>query len=253
MSAKLVILAPALFILTLQGYNSYSQTSDSYYTLENNEKAENEPFHDSQLAELRLLHEGSVFLLKRYATMEALITAVENGRSENEGFWIGASSLIPGVGQMINHDYLQGGLLLFASTVSWGTVHQLEFTRTRQHGSDSILPLYYSSLVLRNGLMTYAMLHAANKNYRVHRDRTAAMWTGTASILPGVGQAINGDWWEASGLLIAWGFSTVLVSYCESALFTNGDEGYLVKAPEQPAWTVSWVPGGAALTFTAGW
>lgn len=253
MKTHKILLTLAVISFIFQGNNCWPQTGDAYYTYENNGGVEKEPYQDAQISELRQLHEGAIFILKRYATLEALITAVENGRSENEGFWIGTASLIPGVGQMINHDYLQGGLLLFTSTVSWGTVHQLDFTRARQSGSDSMLPLYYSSLFLQNGLMTYAMLHAANKSYRVHRDRTAAMWTGTASLVPGVGQAINGDWWEASGLLVAWGLSTLLVSYCESACFTEGNESYLVRAPENPSWTLSWVPGGAALSFTTGW
>lgn len=253
MKAKAVTVAISLLLLIFKGYCLQVEAADNYYTYGDNDSMARDPLIHAQLSDIRLLHEGAVFLLKRYATLEALITAVEKGRSENEGFWIGTASVIPGAGQMINRDYLQGSLLLFASTLSWGTVQQLEFTRARKTGVESMLPLYYSSLVLRNGMMTYAMLHATNASYRKHHDRTMAMWTGAASLLPGTGQAINGDWWEAAGLFVGWGLSAALVTYLETALFEAGDEGYLVKSPGDPEWAVSWVPGGATLNVTVGW
>jgi hypothetical protein len=210
-----------------------------------------ESFLFMQLSELREMSEGSIFLLKRYATLEALITAVDRGEKENDAFWIGSSSLVPGVGQMINEDYLQGGLLMFAAGMSWGTVSQLEFTRKRQPENQGLLPFYYSALVLRNGIMTYAMLHAANSSFRKEHDRTAAMWTGMASMVPGVGQAINGDWWEASGLFVAWSGATILTYYLENSLYISGDEGYLVESDTQ--WSVAWLPGGAAVSFKTTW
>ncbi len=253
MRTKAITVAMSILLLVFKGYCSHVEAAGNNYTYEDNEGMARDPLIHAQLSDIRLLHEGAIFLLKRYATLEALITAVEIGRSENEGFWIGAASAIPGAGQMINRDYLQGSLLLFASTLSWGTVQQLEFTRARKTGDESMLPLYYSSLVLRNGIMTYAMLHATNASYREHHDRTMAMWTGAASLLPGTGQAINGDWWEAAGLFVAWGLSAALVTYFETALFEVGDEGYLVESPQAPEWDVSWVPGGATLSVTVGW
>jgi hypothetical protein len=250
---KQTIFLVTFLTLVFKGFCCGAQNTETNYTYGNNESGERDPVLDTQLTNLRIFHEGAIFVLKRYATMEALISAVEDGHSENEGFWIGASSVIPGTGQMINQDYLQGGLLLFTTALSWGTVNQLAFTRVKRSGSDSILPLYYSSLVLRNGIMTYAMLHAANKSYRVQHDRTVAMWTGTASLLPGTGQAINGDWWEAAGLFISWGLAAALVSHFETAVYETGDEGYLVKSPEENDWAVSWVPGGATLSYTMGW
>ncbi len=210
-------------------------------------------YAQTHLQNMRQLHEGTVFLLKRYAPLEALITAVELGRPDSESFWIGASSVVPGVGQMINQDYLQGSLLLFASSISWGTIRQLEYTRKRIPAGEHLQPLYYGSMALRNGIMTYAMLHATNSSYREHWDRTEAMWTGAASLVPGVGQAINGDWWEAGGLFVAWSLAAVLTSHLERQIYVSGDESYLVEKPDSPDWAVTWLPGGALFSMTTEW
>ncbi|MCK5243273.1 hypothetical protein KAR34_12565 [bacterium] len=233
----------------VKAQNSEQTYQPAYPGMKNQQ---HESFLFMQLSNLRELHESSIFLLKRYATLEAIITAVERGEKENDAFWIGTSSLLPGVGQMINEDYLQGGLLLFVAGMSWGTVGQLEFTRKRQPENQSLLPFYYSALVLRNGIMTYAMLHATNCSYREQRDRTAALWTGMASMVPGVGQAINSDWWEAGGLFVAWSAATVLTYYLENSIYISGDEGYLVES-EDCEWSVAWLPGGAGLLFRTTW
>ncbi|MBN1595066.1 hypothetical protein JW933_03980 [candidate division FCPU426 bacterium] len=212
-----------------------------------------ETYTELQLRDLREMHEGAIFLLKRYATLEALITAVQRQEKDNDAFWIGAASLLPGTGQMINEDYLQGGLLLFAAGMSWSSVGQLEFTRKRVSGKQGLLPYYYAAVVLRNGIMTYAMLHAANKKYRKQEDRTAAMWTGAASLVPGVGQAINGDWWEAGGLFAAWSAATVLTYTLEEEIFLQGDEGYLVLEDKQPEWWFAYLPGGIGFFITTEW
>jgi len=210
------------------------------------------------LTSLRHLHEGSLFLLKRYSALEALISAVNQGRTENQAFGIGASSVVPGAGQIINGDYLQGGLLLFASGLSSTTIRHLEYTRQRLPASDeSLLPWYYASLTLRNGIVTYAMLHAANVSYRERRDRTYGMWTGMASMVPGVGQAINGDWWEGAAFFVGWTLSAVLTAHFEQALFQPGEDPYhVVNDPENSTqWNVAWacLPGGAGLSFSKKW
>ncbi|MEW6515854.1 MAG: hypothetical protein AB1439_02965 [candidate division FCPU426 bacterium] len=243
----------SFFIFINIGNYCFAQKAESNYAIENNESDGQIVSNSHYLSELRILHEGAIFIFKRYATLEALISARENGSEENQCFWIGASSLVPGVGQMINHDYLQGGLLLFASSLSWSTVHQLEFTRKRQSGTEAFQPFYIASLFLRDGIMTYAMLHATNRHYREYHDRTAAMWTGTASLLPGLGQAINGDWWEAGGLFAGWALSTAVVSYFESMIFQSGNDSLLVEETEHPRFNICWVPGGATLGVTIGW
>jgi len=232
--------------------NAQDLNSD-YNNKYNRYTCQQESFLQMQLQNLRQLHEGAIFILKRYATLEALISAVDHGQKENDAFWIGTASLIPGAGQMINEDYLQGGLLLFISSLSWSTIRQLEFTRKRRQENQELLPFYYSAVILRNGIMTYAMLHATNKSYRTHHDRTAAMWTGMASLVPGAGQAVNGDWWEASALFVSWSAAVILTSYLEEQIFLSGDEGYLVKTPEPSRWSVACLPGGVSLLYTVSW
>jgi hypothetical protein len=218
------------------------------------------PAQDSQaapaadLAPLRRLHEGAYFLLKRYAMMEALTAAVDHGRSENQAFAVGTASWIPGVGQFINGDNLQGGLLLGAAGMSSLTIRQLEFTRRQRPGTGDLLPVYYGLLAVRNGVMAYAMLHATNANYRARHDRTAALWTGTASILPGVGQAINGQWWEAAAFLAVYTGSALLTARVEEEIFPSGDDrSYWVRGQEGLRCQVACLPGGAALTLTTDW
>ncbi len=206
------------------------------------------------LERMRRVHEVSVFLLRHYSMLEALITAVEDGNPENDAFWIGSASILPGAGQMINHDYLQGGLLLFASGLSWTTIDETDFLRPRRTPRPDLLPWYYVSRLASNGIMTYAMMHACNASYRDHRDRTAAMWTGTASIVPGVGQAINGQWWEAAGFFFAWALSAYLTNELERGLVPPGQEAtYLTRPHEGLAWSVSWLPGGARVNLQAKW
>jgi hypothetical protein len=203
---------------------------------------------------IRRFHESGIFLLKRYATLEALITALDQEKTENQAFGIGAASLLPGTGQIINKDYLQGGLLLFSTGLSFATIRQLEYTRQRREGSGNLLPWYYSALAVRNGIMTYAMLHASCVHFREHHDRTAAMWTGAASIVPGVGQAVNGDWWEAGGLFIAWSLASVITTRLETHVFINDDEAYLVNHQEKIQWSIAWLPGGGmGLNLTTAW
>jgi len=210
-------------------------------------------FAASNLASLRRLNEGALYLIKRYAMLEALITANDQGRTENQAFAIGAASMVPGVGQFINGDTLQGGLLLFASGLSSATIQQLDYTRRQRSGTDELLPAYYATLILHNSLVSYAMLHATNASYRAHRDRTAAMWTGAASVLPGVGQAINGNWWEAGAFLAAYAVSLAAVASFEEAIYPPGnDRTYLVRNPG-PRIDLAWLPGGGAISITTDW
>jgi len=150
------------------------------------------------------LNDGVTFLLQRYATLEALVAALQQGRMENQAFAIGAASMVPGAGQFINGDYTQGGLLLLADSMAGINANQLAFSRHKPRHAEWALG-YYSAEALRNGIMLYATLHAANASFRARQNHSAAMWTGAASVVPGVGQAINGNWWEAAGFFGATG------------------------------------------------
>lgn len=202
---------------------------------------------------LREFHEGAIFIMKRYATLEALVIALEQNKPENEALGTGAASILPGVGQMINEDYLQGGLLLFATGMSWSTVQQLSFTKKKRKQYLHLLPLYYGSIILKNGIMTYSMLHAGNAQYRMDRDKTAAIWTGMSSIVPGVGQVINGDWWAGGGMFLAWSLAAVISGRLEENIFVNGDKQYLVEKQNNPAWSVAIVPGGLMMSLSQSW
>lgn len=243
-----------LFLLTLSCISPAEQANNDYTSGRSGFEANEENYIiQHNLGMLRQFHEGSIFMLKRYATLEALITAVDQNRDENEAYLVGTASLVPGAGQMINGDYLQGSLLLFATSISWASVQQLNYTKKRQKQYLHLLPYYYTSLALKNGVMTYSMLHASNRNYRDNRDRTQAMWTGMASIVPGVGQAINGQWLEAGAFFLAWSLSTVMTTHFEEKIFLNGDDSYLVRDPEPMPWAVAILPGGFGLSYTAQW
>ncbi|MCK5218146.1 hypothetical protein KAR10_01410 [bacterium] len=246
----------AVLVVLTSGDMGFAQSSENnpgnFHGLQ--EIREEQPALHFHMKNIRRFHETGVFFLKRYATLEALITALDQGETENQAFGIGAASLIPGTGQMINEDYLQGGLLLFATGLSFATIRQLEYTRQRRKGCGRLLPWYYSALAVRNGIMTYAMLQASHVYFRDYHDRTAAMWTGAASILPGVGQAINGDWWEAGGLFITWSLASVFTARLETQIFINDDEAYLVNHQEKIQWSIAWLPGGGmGLNLTTVW
>ncbi len=213
---------------------------------------DNYPF-EQNLDHLRVFQEGAIFMLKRYAILEAEVRALEKGRRENQAFAIGAGSLVPGAGQIINQDYVTGGLMLFTTTLSWTTVQQLAFTKKKQQQHLDLLPYYYISLAVKNGIMTYAMLHAANQHYRMHRDKTAAMWTGMSSMLPGVGQAINGAWWEAGAFLATWSLASLVNAALEEKIFINSDDSYLVQDKPSGDWSLAFLPGGALLGYTHRW
>lgn len=208
---------------------------------------------EDNLADLREFHEGTLFLLKRYATLEALVTARQQKRLENESFAIGTASLLPGAGQMINQDYVQGGLLLFTTMTSWGTVQQLNFTKQKKGQYDQVLPWYYTALVIRNGIMTYAMLHASNAHFREHQNKSSAIWTGMSSLLPGVGQAINNDWWSAAGMVVAWSLATVWTSDLEDKIYFNSNDNYLVEKDSTTKLSLACLPGGVMLDLTHHW
>jgi hypothetical protein len=244
-----LIIIPIVIASLLLSLKCYSENNKGQESVGISEDS----YSSNKLNDLRRLHEDAIFILKRYATLEALITANIQGREENSSFYIGISSLIPGTGQIINQDYLQGGLLLFASAMSWSTVNELEFTRKRQVTGQSLLPLYYSMIFAQNGLMTYSMLHAANEKYREQHNRTAAMWTGLASIIPGVGQAINKEWWAAAGFFAAWTAITVVTLSLDESIFTNGDENYLVNQNNDYDLNISCLPGGAGAILKVYW
>jgi hypothetical protein len=205
--------------------------------------------------ELRKLHSGGLFLLQTYSGLDALIGAANvEGRSENQAFLIGASSaLVPGTGQLINGDYASGGLMLFAAGMSAATLGMLPPERRPRAGLDATWLAYQSALAVRNGIMAYAMLQAANTHYRNTRDRSASMWTGTASILPGAGQAINREWWAAAGLFVTWSLSVVAAASLESQVFTTRDLPGMVTDSEAVSWSVSCLPEGVALFVSRPW
>ena len=206
-----------------------------------------------RLAPLRRFHEGALFAYQRYAMLDALLGAVRRGRPENEAFWIGTASLaVPGAGQFLNDDPLQGGLLLAGGVFSWATVNRLAFTRPRPAAGGPVWA-YFGTAGLRDALMSYAMMHAANARFRADRDRSAAMWTGAASMVPGVGQAINGDWWEAAGFFAAWAGTALAAAALEERVYPDGSPASFVRRRETPAWRLAWLPGGAAVIHTTRW
>jgi hypothetical protein len=204
----------------------------------------------AELGFLREMGEGALFTLQRYATLEALITAVDRGQQENQAFLIGASSIIPGVGQFINADYLQGGLLLFSDSIAGTTANQLAYTRHTK--SEMTSPAYYSVVALKNGIMLYATLHAANSSYRARHDRTRAMWTGMASIVPGVGQAINGDWWEAGGLAVTWLVTAMLAAEFENSSRME-NKNLTVNKDSESTWSIALLPDCTGVMVTKQW
>ncbi|NTV51992.1 MAG: hypothetical protein HGA76_03110 [Candidatus Firestonebacteria bacterium] len=199
---------------------------------------------------LRDFNEGAVFLLQRYASLEAVVGALQAGRQENQALAIGAASLIPGVGQMINGDYSQGGLLLFADSVAGINANQLAFSRKKIPQTEWSLG-YYSSLALRDGIMLYATLHATNANYRAHQNRTQALWTGTASVLPGAGQAINGQWWEAAGFLGAYVAVAIWAANMEDHFYAEPEKATAGVSDQQSSWSFAVLPMG--IMVSAAW
>ncbi len=246
-SLILVLMLAVLFVFPYQPLRAEDQPETPAWS--GNQDAS----MDLNLSNLRAFHEGAIFMLKRYAILEAEVRALEKGRQENQAFAIGAVSLVPGTGQLINHDYETGGLMLFTTTLSWTTVQQLAYTKKKQQQHLDLLPYYYLSLAVKNGVMTYAMLHAANQHYRTHHDKTAAMWTGMSSMLPGVGQAINGAWWEAGGFLVTWSLASLVNAALEEKIFVNSDDNYLVQDKSAPNWSLALLPGGALLGYTQRW
>lgn len=204
---------------------------------------------------LRSLHEGALFLLGHYAMLESCITANEQGRLENQAFLIGGASLaVPGTGQMINRDFLQGSLLLYSGMISWATVQQLGAEPRAMARNFQLRPWYYSALALRGLIMNYAMLQAANVSYREHRDRTAAMWTGAASMLPGAGQAVNGDWWEAAGFLASWILFAGLTSVWEREMRAPQDTPALsAQSGDELRCSPALLPNGGGLILSSEW
>jgi len=200
----------------------------------------------SNLEGLREFNEGAAFLLQRYATLEAMVGALQSGRLENQAFAIGAASVVPGAGQMINGSYQLGGLLLFADSVSGISANQLAFAQRKPRHAEWALG-YYSAEILRNGVMLYATLHAANASYRMHQNHSAAMWTGAASVVPGVGQAINGNWWEAGGFFAAWAASSALAMDMESRVYGEPDKNLTTVSTPEPSWSVAVLPLGIAV------
>ncbi len=204
---------------------------------------------------LRRLHSAGGLALRAFSSLDALVGAVDHGgRPETQAFWIGAaSSLVPGSGQWINGDALTGGLMLFTAGLSASTLNALPPERSTRDEQIPTVLAYRTVSAVRDGLTTYAMLQAANTRYRNHRDRSASLWTGAASILPGVGQAINGEWWAAGGFLLAWALTAVAAADLESRLFTTRDLPGLLAEEDRTSWSHAWLPGGAVLGVRRTW
>ena len=107
-------------------------------------------------------------------------------------------------------------------------------------------------MALREGITLYATLHAANASYRAHQDRTAAMWTGAASVVPGVGQAINGNWWEAAGFAAVWMATAAWTTDMERRYYSNADEEKSVSpvSGEKISWSFAILPMGIVANAT---
>jgi hypothetical protein len=200
----------------------------------------------SHLEGLHNFDEAALFLLQRYATLEGLVGALRAGRMENQAFAIGTASVIPGAGQMINGDYRQGGLLLLADSVAGINANQLAFSMRKARHQEWGLG-YYSASILQNGVMLYATLHAANASYRTHQDSSRAMWTGVASVVPGAGQAINGNWWEAAGFFAAYSVATVWATDMENHFYGTLDKNSAEASGQNTTWSVSVLPMGLAV------
>jgi hypothetical protein len=203
----------------------------------------------SRLAGLRDLNEGAVFLLQRYATLDALVGALQAGRPENQAFAIGAASVVPGAGQFINGAYTPGALMLLGGSVAGINANQLAFSRRRPRHPEWGLA-YYSSELLRNSVMLYATLHAANASYRARADRSAALWTGAASVVPGAGQAVNHDWWEAAGFLGAYALSAALAADMENRFYAPADKAPGPVSDQSISWSLAILPTGLAVNAT---
>lgn len=205
--------------------------------------------------ELRRLHAAGGLLLRGFSSLDALVGAVDRGdRPETQAFWIGAASaVVPGSGQLINGDAVPGGLMLFTAGLSTATLATLPPEHRPRSGQGATVLAYHTVVAVRDGLTTYAMLQAANTRYRNGRDRSAALWTGASSILPGIGQAINGEWWAAGGFLLAWALTAVAAADLESRVFTTRDLPGLLADDAGTSWSVAWLPGGAELRLRYSW
>ena len=186
---------------------------------------------------------SAVQLLRHYAMVEALVTAVRQEKEASKAFAIGASSYIPGVGQMINNDSLQGSLLLFSASIAGVNAKKLQYTVNRTVKEPELLIPYYAVKGINNMILWYSLLHAANSKYIKTHDHTAAIWTGMASHLPGLGQAINGDWWEAGGFLLASALCSLIELSLEDKVYLSSDEASVVaKNKSNITWDFACLP-----------
>jgi len=159
------------------------------------------PVPREKAASIRALQEGFLFVLERYSMIDSTLVAQEKGRDVTTCYGIGASSILPGVGELINQDNLKGDGLLFGTFVSSETLKGLGPKETDQ-GSGAAAKAAELFRFLEWGLQGYAMIDAAYLAGSTDPTYDRAFWIGAASFAPGAGQFINHDWWKGGGLFL---------------------------------------------------
>jgi hypothetical protein len=203
----------------------------------------------ASLEGLRDFNTNTFFLLKHYAQLEAMVGSLKRNDAQEKPFWIEVASTVPGVGQMINNNYPLGGTLLFAALTSTATISQLGIPPKANAKRGDIYYLHQGFNTLEEAIITYAMLHATNANFIANQNGSQAMRTGTASIVPGVGQAINGDWGSAAGFFANWALVAYVTGELESQM-QNTEKQDLMVEKDRNGLEIALIPAGAAMHYT---
>ena len=165
------------------------------------EKFQNSPsLGPDQVQKIRAMQEGLFFVLERYAMIDAVISSFEQGKDYGNSQWIGASSALPGVGQLINKEYLKGDSLLFLTFACSQTMKELG-GKEGEVGQGANARWTEALKFLQWGLQSYAMMDAGFTAMTTDPTYDRAFWIGSVSVIPGAGQFINKDWWKGGTLL----------------------------------------------------
>jgi hypothetical protein len=161
------------------------------------------PGESGSLRSIRGFNEGILYLVRAYAMIDAPLIAQEQGKEYGTGLWTGVASVCPGVGQLINKEYLKGDTLLISTFVLSQNIKE---ARGEEESWKLSAPGRWAEGMrwIEGCIQGYAMMDAGFTARTTDPTYDRAFWIGASSVLPGVGQFINHDWWKGGGLLVGF-------------------------------------------------
>ncbi len=167
------------------------------------EKIFNRSLPEEKADSIRAIQEGLFMVLERYSMIDTVLVSEELGRDYGSSLWIGSCSVVPGVGELANKSYFQGDSMLFLTALNWQTLR--EVAPREEEGPVTVYDRCSEAFgFCKWTLQSFATMDAGYTAMASDPTYDRALWIGASSMIPGVGQFINHDWWKGGSLLLGF-------------------------------------------------